>query len=157
MLGTEKGPVIPILAEATAIAPGKFPMAPQPLRRLAAIIMACGLLLLPAACGLRPPAEWPGGYSESGLASYYAHQLHGKPTASGEPYDPQAFTGAHRTLPFGTRVEVLRPGTGRAVTIRINDRGPFVKGRIIDLSYAAARQLGMLREGVVKVQVRVVN
>jgi rare lipoprotein A len=126
-------------------------------RRRAALLLACGLLLLPAACGLKPPAEWPGGYSETGRASYYHRQLHGKLTASGEPYDRNAFTGAHRRLPFGTRVEVLRPDTGQAVTIRINDRGPFVEGRVIDLSYAAARKLGMLREGVVKVHVRVVD
>jgi rare lipoprotein A len=125
--------------------------------RWAAALMACGLLLLPAACGLKPPATGPGGYVETGRASYYAGSLHGRPTASGERYDRNAFTGAHRRLPFGTRVEVRRMDTGGTVAVRINDRGPFVTGRIIDLSYAAARELGMLREGVVEVQVRVLE
>jgi len=126
-------------------------------RRAAAALSACGLLLLPAACGLKPPATGPGGYVETGRASYYAGSLHGRSTASGERYDRNAFTGAHRRLPFGTRVEVRRMDTGGTVAVRINDRGPFVSGRIIDLSYAAARELGMLREGVVEVQVRVLE
>ncbi|MGD8267856.1 MAG: septal ring lytic transglycosylase RlpA family protein, partial [Desulfobacterales bacterium] len=74
-------------------------------------------------------------------------------TANGERYDRQALTAAHRHLPFGTRVVVTRLDDRRAVTVRINDRGPFVRGRIIDLSHAAAQKLDMLRQGVVKVRV----
>jgi peptidoglycan lytic transglycosylase len=92
---------------------------------------------------------------ESGAASYYADSLAGNATASGEPYDPRALTAAHRTLPFGTVVDVVRED-GRAVRVRINDRGPFAKGRVIDLSRTAAEQLGMLRAGVVPVRLFVV-
>ncbi len=74
-------------------------------------------------------------------------------TANGERYDRQAYTAAHRHLPFGTRVVVTRLDDGRTVTVRINDRGPFVRGRVIDLSHAAAAKLGMLRLGVVEVRV----
>jgi rare lipoprotein A len=92
-----------------------------------------------------------------GRASYYADSLAGHKTASGEPYDPHALTAAHRSLPFGTQVEVARPD-GRRVTVRINDRGPFgPSGRIIDLSRAAAEALGMIGDGVVQVTLRVVR
>ena len=90
---------------------------------------------------------------EIGFASYYADRLQGRRTASGERYDRQDYTAAHRRLAFGTRVKVMRLDNGRSVTVRINDRGPFVKGRVIDLSRAAAEALGMLRAGIVKVRI----
>ncbi len=94
---------------------------------------------------------------QRGLATYYADALAGHRTANGERYEPGALTAAHRTLPFGTIVEVTRED-GRSVRVRINDRGPFGKSsRIIDLSRAAAAQLGMLRDGVVRVTVRVIG
>lgn len=94
---------------------------------------------------------------QQGLASYYADSLAGRPTASGEPYDPGELTAAHRTLPLGTRIEVVRDD-GRSVTVRVNDRGPFgSKKRIVDLSRRAAEALGMMRAGVVSVTVRVVK
>jgi rare lipoprotein A (peptidoglycan hydrolase) len=80
---------------------------------------------------------------EHGTASYYADKFNGLRTASGERYDPEEHTAAHRTLPFGSRVKVTNPNTGRSVIVRINDRGPFVKGRVIDLSRAAARLIGL--------------
>lgn len=83
-----------------------------------------------------------------GEASYYNDALSGHPTASGEPYDPTALTAAHRTLPLGTRVRITNLRNGNTVDVRINDRGPFVAGRIIDLSRAAARHLGMVRRGI---------
>ena len=89
---------------------------------------------------------------EEGLASWYGAQFAGKPTASGAPFDPAALTAAHRTLPFGTCVSVLLVSTGTSVQVHINDRGPFVDGRVIDLSEAAARQLGLLTEGVAPVR-----
>jgi rare lipoprotein A len=95
-----------------------------------------------------------------GKASYYADSLAGNRTASGEVYDPKAFTAAHRTLKFGTVVRVVRPDTGASVTVRITDRGPFAgkrQGRIIDLSRAAAERLQMLRAGVVTVRVEVLE
>ena len=107
-----------------------------------------GLIGCASQPGPTPPRD-----DEIGLASYYADRFHGRPTASGEHYDRHALTAAHRRLPFGTRVEVTRLDNGQTVRVRINDRGPFVKGRIIDLSRAAARKLDMLQKGVVKVRV----
>jgi len=94
---------------------------------------------------------------EVGLASFYADKFHGQKTASGEIYDKNALTAAHLTLPFGTLVKVKHLKTGKEVTVRINDRGPFTKGRIIDLSGAAAGQLGMLQEGQTKVELTIVT
>jgi len=95
------------------------------------------------------------GYTFEGLASYYGAEAHGGPTASGETYDMYALTCAHRTLPFGAMLRVTNLNNGVSVVVRVNDRGPFVEGRVIDLSYAAARRLKMLDEGVVPVRVRV--
>ncbi len=93
----------------------------------------------------------------TGRASYYHDGLAGRPTATGEPYDPQAYTCAHRTLPFGTVLRVVRPGDdARSVVVRVNDRGPFGDAaRIVDLSRAAATRLGALARGVVDVRVEV--
>mgnify|MGYP001813541560 CR=1 FL=1 len=92
---------------------------------------------------------------EEGLASYYADSLHGNSTASGEPYDKDALTAAHRTLAFGTRVKVSNLDNDLSVTVVINDRGPHVKSRIIDVSGAAARELDMLDSGTAKVRLEV--
>ncbi len=87
----------------------------------------------------RPPSpQVEDGWTEKGIASWYGEPYHGRRTASGEVYDMHAMTAAHKTLPFGTVVKVDRRDTGADVTVRINDRGPFIEGRIIDLSYAAA-------------------
>lgn len=93
--------------------------------------------------------------SETGVASFYADKYHGRPTASGEIFDTYKLTAAHCTLPFGTMVRVTHTGNNCSVIVRINDRGPFVKGRLIDLSRAAARQLGMERAGLANVKVEV--
>lgn len=93
------------------------------------------------------------GYRAEGKASYYGSRHHGKRTASGERFDQHALTAAHRSLPFGTRVRVTNLRNQRSVVVRINDRGPYARGRIIDLSRQAARQLGMLSAGVVPVRV----
>ncbi len=90
---------------------------------------------------------------ESGEASWYAAKFQGRRTASGERFDSAAFTAAHRTLPFGSYVCVTSVATGKSITVRINDRGPFVKGRIIDLSYAAAQALGLPRARSKRVQI----
>lgn len=87
-----------------------------------------------------------------GLGSYYGAGLQGQLTASGERFDKEALTAAHRTLPFGSCVRVESVATGRAVNVRVNDRGPFVAGRIIDVSEAAARALGMISAGVGQVR-----
>jgi rare lipoprotein A len=96
-------------------------------------------------------------YTEEGLASWYGRKFHGKKTASGERFNMYKKTAAHRTLPFGTKVKVTNLGNKKSVVVRINDRGPFVKGRIIDLSYAAAKDIGMIKKGVVKVRIKVVK
>jgi rare lipoprotein A len=88
----------------------------------------------------------------TGTASYYADRFTGKRTASGEAYDPEDFTAAHRTLPFGTRVRVTDMASGRSVIVRVNDRGPWGNGRLIDLSRAAARELGLIQRGHSEVQ-----
>ena len=113
---------------------------------------AAGLLLV---CGLasgEASAQSP--KIISGVAAYYSKDYQG-PTASGERYDPHKFTAAHRTLPFGTRVLVTDPRTRRSVVVVVNDRGPFNKGRMIDLSFAAAKALHMTGRGLMKVTVAV--
>jgi rare lipoprotein A len=91
--------------------------------------------------------------SESGLASWYGRKFHGRPTASGETYDMYAMTAAHKTMPLPSYARVRNPANGREVVVRVNDRGPFEAGRVIDLSYTAALKLGVLN-GVAPVQVQ---
>jgi len=102
-----------------------------------------------------PPG--PAGTEETGYASWYGHPYHGRRTASGEVYDMNDMTAAHRTLPLGTRLMVTNLDTGQAVEVRVNDRGPFVDGRILDLSYAAARSVGADQLGVIPVRLRVLD
>jgi rare lipoprotein A len=120
---------------------------------LSAVVMA---LMLVAGCASARGGEG-GGAASSGVASYYAHKYHGRTTASGERFDMHAMTAAHRTLPFGTRVRVTNRDNGKSVVVRINDRGPFVKGRVIDLSLAAAKKLGMVDAGLAQVELRPID
>lgn len=92
--------------------------------------------------------------TQAGIASWYGPHFHGRKTANGEHFDQNAMTAAHRTLRFGSFVVVTRTN-GRSVEVRINDRGPFIRGRIIDVSYAAAVQLGMMNAGLARVQIQV--
>jgi rare lipoprotein A len=92
--------------------------------------------------------------TESGRASYYADKFQGRKTASGERFSQHKLTAAHKTLPFGTMVKVVNLANGRSVKVEINDRGPFVGGRIIDLSKKAARKIGMVGSGVANVEIR---
>ena len=94
------------------------------------------------------------GYVAEGLASWYGEEFQGKPTSSGEPYDMYLMTAAHRTLPIPTYVEVTNLENGRVAVVRVNDRGPFHDDRIIDLSYVAARKLGVVGPGTARVRVR---
>jgi rare lipoprotein A len=96
-----------------------------------------------------------GGYREQGIASWYGRKFHGKPTSSGEPYNMHALTAAHKTLPLPTRVRVTNLQNQRNVVVTVNDRGPFVDNRLIDLSYAAALELDMVRDGTAMVAVEV--
>jgi rare lipoprotein A len=127
------------------------------------VLGGCGTLVQDEAAGPQPPAAATAGQEEpgapepaavvlgEGVASWYGLPFHGRRTASGERFDMNAMTAAHPFLPFGTRVLVRNPANGRSVVVRINDRGPHVPGRIIDLSHAAARQLGLLSVGVQRV------
>lgn len=124
---------------------------------------ALSLLALLAGCSTAvvttppTPAEPPAaGNEEVGYASWYGAQHQGKRTASGEVYDMNQLTAAHRTLPFGTRLLVTNRDTSQSAEVRVNDRGPFVKGRILDVSYAAARQLGAVGAGIFPVRLRVI-
>ncbi|MDH7515163.1 MAG: septal ring lytic transglycosylase RlpA family protein [Bacteroidota bacterium] len=95
--------------------------------------------------------------ASEGTASYYSDRLHGRRTASGERYNRSRFTAAHNSYPFGTWLRVTAKRTGKSVLVRVNDRGPIRGNRIVDLSYAAARELGMLRSGVIPVRVEVID
>ena len=114
-----------------------------------------------AACAahppLRPMAAVDAGWQETGEASWYGPGFHGNQTASGEVYDMEAMTAAHKKLPFGTRVRIHNLDNGRQTEVRINDRGPFARGRIIDLSRAAARDIGMLGSGTARVRIEVLE
>lgn len=116
------------------------------------------LSLLLAACSSQPEASksssWRS-YTQTGLASYYADRYHNKKTASGEPYKNNANTAAHMTLPFGSMVRVTNVANGKSVLVRVNDRGNFPRGRVIDLSKAAFSSIGNLRSGLIKVKLEV--
>ena len=101
------------------------------------------------------PLKGQGG--AGGMASWYGPGFHGRRTANGEVFDQNALTAAHRSLPFGTKVRVTNVNTGSSVIVRINDRGPFSGGRVIDLSAAAARVIGLVRSGIAPVQIDVLG
>jgi rare lipoprotein A len=124
---------------------------------------AAVLLVVVAGCAHKKkaraplPISVPVGSSEVGLASWYGHPYHGRASASGEIYDMEKLTAAHRTLPFGTWVRVSNLDNRKVVDVRINDRGPFVASRVIDLSHAAARQIGMIGPGTAKVRLTIIE
>jgi rare lipoprotein A len=119
------------------------------------------VLTLATSCVKRRPVRAPlapvPGSVEYGIASWYGYPYHGRRSANGETFDMEKLTAAHRTLPFGSWVEVQNLSNGKKVQVRITDRGPFVEGRIVDLSHAAARQIDMLRAGIVKVRLEVIE
>lgn len=115
------------------------------------------LLFLASGCAAKAPLFGQKGYTENGKASYYANSLRGNKMANGQRYRPGKRTAAHKKLPFGTKVKVTNPSNGKSVKVRITDRGPFVAGRIIDLSMSAARKLDMEKAGVVPVQMKVLK
>ena len=97
----------------------------------------------------------PSGHAQSGIISYYGDEFHGRKTASGVLFDKHAFTAAHRSLPFKTKVRVTNLENGKSVVVEITDRGPFVKGRILDVSQAAAREIGLIGKGTVRGRITV--
>ncbi|RAJ85475.1 rare lipoprotein A [Chitinophaga dinghuensis] len=116
------------------------------LKKHTSITVIASLLLLCSACSRQ--------ITQTGKASYYADSFDGKKTASGETFRQNSLTAAHPNLPFGTKVRVLNISNGRSVKVRINDRGPFTKGRMIDVSKKAAKKLGMVSTGVATVQIK---
>jgi len=116
-----------------------------------AVIFAPLFLFLICGCGTL------GGYRKKGLASWYGEEYQGRTTASGEQFDFHKKTAAHKKLPFGSMVRVKRRDNGRETVVRVNDRGPFVRGRIIDVSKAAAKDLDMIRDGIAPVRIKVVR
>jgi peptidoglycan lytic transglycosylase len=104
----------------------------------------------------RTGIDYPIGYRETGVASWYGKQFHGRPTANGEIYNMYGLTAAHRLMPLGTVVRVTDRENGRSVTVKVNDRGPFIHGRILDLSYGAAKHLGMVESGTAPVAIEVI-
>jgi len=120
---------------------------------LATTLAGCGFIFGRS----QPPVEARPGATQTGTASWYGPGFHGNRTSSGEIYDQYDLTAAHPTLPLGTTVAVTNLQNGKTVEVRINDRGPFVKGRSIDLSYAAARSLGMIGPGTVPVRIEVLG
>ena len=115
------------------------------------------ILYLATALALASCAGSKNAFVQTGQGSYYADKFAGRPTASGVPYRPGQMTAAHNTLPFGTLIQVTNQRNGRSVKVTVNDRGPHVKGRIVDVSKKAARQLDIVEAGVVPVQVRVLR
>ncbi len=131
----------------------------ETMKRFKQLSMALVAFVILGACGgssLGKTAEL--GDTDKGLAVYYSDNLHGRPTASGEPYDKNKMTAAHKKLPFGTVVRVTNLANRRTVQVKINDRGPFGDSRrIIDLSRKAAEQLDMIRSGVIEVKLEIVE
>ncbi|GMM88776.1 MULTISPECIES: septal ring lytic transglycosylase RlpA family protein [Vibrio] len=110
-----------------------------------------------SAVGSSKTKEYAKSHTLVGQASWYGNKFHGKLTASGETYDMNAYTAAHKTLPFGTIVRVTNTSTNKSVDVKINDRGPFVKGRVIDLSYKSFAQIGNVKKGTVPVKIEIVD
>ena len=115
---------------------------------LISVVALLGLVLL---------YQVAGPYYEVGIASWYGPGFDGNYTANGEIYDMNGISAAHKTLPFGTIVRVVEFSTGKSIIVRINDRGPFIEGRIIDLSKGAARKLGIIDKGITKVGLRIIR
>lgn len=128
-----------------------------PLWCLAPVLFIAACSLPPSRIKPPPPPASAGRLSQTGIASWYGPGFHGKATASGAIYDQNELTAAHQTLPLGTRVMVTNLETGSSAEVTINDRGPFAKGRIIDLSYGAGKALGMIGPGTIPVRVEVIE
>ena len=131
---------------------GRLRRAGRP-RPLAVLLLTLSVAAASPACGAdRAKPAVPIRAPQTGTASWYGHEHAGRATASGAVFDPDRLTAAHRKLPLGTRVRVTHIASGRSVVVTINDRGPYVRGRIIDLSHEAAEQLGMVDTGLAKVR-----
>ena len=138
---------------------GPRPVSMRPSLAIAATVIFCTLFV---SCRSQPPPiqrfpGYPVGFQERGVASWYGPGFHGNKTANGERYDMHKLTAAHRFLPLGTWAKVINPANGLEVIVLINDRGPFVADRILDLSYQAAREINMLNSGVAEVTIKIIR
>jgi rare lipoprotein A len=143
-LRTPRTLVAALLVAGCALDVGRAPESPRPMVDETARLLGRQARPAPPAAP-RPRID---------VASWYGEWHHGRPTASGEPYDMTALTAAHRSLPLGACVEVTHLGNGRRVNVRVNDRGPYIHGRTIDLSHRAAEDLGMVDDGLARVRIR---
>ena len=136
--------------------PDNSPMLIRPLLSGFVITLFCLIL---AACSSTPKSGTPVsiGHTESGVASFYGNEFQSRKTSNGEIFDQGKLTAAHRTLPFGTKVRVVNAQNGKSIIVRVNDRGPFAKGRIIDLSSSAFKSIASLNAGVINVKIEVVQ
>jgi rare lipoprotein A len=123
-------------------------------RLILVLLLAC--IIGCSSVPLKSPPKWTG-YKESGKASFYAMKYQFRKTASGERFNQYSKTAAHKKLPFGTKVKVTNVKNGKSVVVKINDRGPFVKGRIIDLSRSAFSSIGNTASGVISVRIEVIK
>ena len=121
------------------------------------LLLAFAAAFLAGGCASERYARPSEGTVQRGIASWYGPGFHGRPTASGEIYDMDALTAAHRELPLGTILDVENLENGRTVRVRVNDRGPYIRGRVLDLSRGAARKLDMVNKGLAKVELRVIE
>lgn len=120
-------------------------------------LMSSALLSLLLLAGVGAQAGTAPAQTQAGVASYYHDRFHGRKTASGTAYNKNALSAAHKSLPLGSTVKVTDTRTGRSVVVKINDRGPYVRGRVIDLSRAAAQEIGLTEKGLAKVKIEVLS
>lgn len=125
--------------------------------RLSSALVSTALIASLMLIGVNAQARVPEGHAQHGVASYYHDRFHGRKTASGAAYNKNGLSAAHKSLPLGSEVRVTDSRSGKSVIVKINDRGPFVKGRVIDLSRAAAREIGLTSKGLSKVKVEVLK
>lgn len=134
---------------------------PRVTHRVAVAVILCGVIAFQGCRASAPPVHrfpgYPIGFIERGIASWYGPGFHGNKTANGERYDMHNLTAAHRTLPLGSVAVVRSLTSGRQVTVRINDRGPFARGRVLDLSLAGAQAIGMTGNGTDQIELRVIG
>jgi rare lipoprotein A len=145
----------PTLSVATAFA-DLGPAATEPFAQASAVDVT-EVAPADAAPAALPLSEQVATMLDTGMASYYGRELAGNRTASGEAFDPADLTAAHRTLPFGTRLRVTNQRNGQSVVVRVNDRGPYARGRVLDLSHAAAERIDMVRAGHVPVSIELLQ
>ena len=131
-----------------------FTNAIQPIKHVFILVV---LVISISSCASSNPGFGQRGYTEQGKASYYSRKLQGRKMANGEPYRRGKLTAAHKSLPFGTKVKVTNLQTNKTVKVKITDRGPYAKGRIVDLSEAAAKRIGSVKAGVVPVEMKVIK